>query len=95
MSIKLYKKFKDIRTLTEAFWRACALGIRYDLLSDDPEIQAIREIHEITTKHMREKKKGLEHYLKSDVKHYDELLNKSKRLDLQQIDLTSLSVEYW
>jgi len=59
-SLELYKTHKGIRTLTEAVWRACALGIRYDLLSDDPEIQAIREIHEIITKHMREKKKGLE-----------------------------------
>jgi len=41
-SPELYKKHKGIQTWVEAVWRACALGIRYDLLSDDPEIQAMR-----------------------------------------------------
>jgi len=41
-SLELYKTHKGIRTLAETIWRACALGIRYDLLSDDPEIQAMR-----------------------------------------------------
>ena len=41
-SLKLYKKHKGMQTLAEAVWRACVLGRRYDLLSDDPEIQAMR-----------------------------------------------------
>ena len=41
-ALNLYKTHKGIRTLAETVWRACALGIRYGLLSDDPEIQAMR-----------------------------------------------------
>ena len=41
-ALNLYKTHKGILTLSEAVWQACALGIRYDLLSDDPEIQAMR-----------------------------------------------------
>jgi len=35
-ALDIYKTHRGIRTLAEAGWRACALGIRYDLLSDDP-----------------------------------------------------------
>jgi len=51
-ALKVYQRHKNIRTLTEAIHRACALGIRYDLMSDEPSLPAVREIHEMILKNI-------------------------------------------
>ena len=52
-SLELYKTHKGIRTLAEAVWRACALGIRYDLVHEDPQPPALREIEDILLSHIK------------------------------------------
>ena len=52
-SLKLYKTHKGIRTLAEAVWRACALGIRYDLVHEDPRLPALREIEDLLLSHIK------------------------------------------
>jgi len=52
-SIELYKTHKGIRTLAEAFWRACALGIRYDLVHEDPSLPVLREIEDLILSHIK------------------------------------------
>ena len=56
-ALKVYQRHKKIRTLTEAIWRACALGMRYDLVREDPRLPAIREIHENILRYIGEKRK--------------------------------------
>ena len=52
-SLELYKTHKGIRTLPEAVWRACALGIRYDLIHEDPSLPALREIEDLLLSHIK------------------------------------------
>ena len=53
--LEIYQQYQNIRTLTEAIYRACALGIRYDLMRRHPLSQAEREIHQRVLNHIREK----------------------------------------
>jgi hypothetical protein len=55
-ALKVYQRHKKIRTLTEAIWRACALGMRDDLVGEDPRLPAIQEIRETIIKYIREKR---------------------------------------
>ena len=57
VTLMVYQRHKKIRTLTEAVYRACALGMRYDLMSDDPRLPAVRKIHEMVLQNIRDKRK--------------------------------------
>lgn len=56
-ALKVYQRHKNIRTLTETVWRACALGMWYDLVGEDPRLPAIREIMEVILMYRRERRK--------------------------------------
>ena len=52
-ALDIYKTHKGIRTLAEAVWRACALGIRYDLVHEDPQLPVLREIEDLILSHIK------------------------------------------
>ena len=52
-ALKLYKTHKGIHTLAEALWRSVSLGIRYDLVHEDPRLPVLREIEDLILSHIK------------------------------------------
>ena len=70
-ALEIYKTHKDIRTVPEALWRAVSLGIRYDLVHEDPRLPALREIEDLLLSHIK----------KHRQKFYRRANKKRRRLD--------------
>jgi len=52
-ALDIYKTHRGIRTLPEALWRSVSLGIRYDLVQEDPRLPALREIEDLLLSHIK------------------------------------------
>lgn len=49
-ALKIYARYKGLRSLTEALWRTVTIGIRYDLAGADPKDEKIMGLHRAMVK---------------------------------------------